>query len=61
MKISKDTKIRAMKVALERAKVWFESFGYNAYGIDVKDGLKDHTEILEEIECALEIEAKEEK
>jgi len=61
MKISKDTKIRAMKVALERAKEWFENFRFNVYGVAVCDDFEDHTEILEDLKCALEISEKEEK
>jgi len=61
MKISKDTKIKEMRIALKRAKGWFESFGYNAYGIAISDDVEDHEEILREINFALEIEKKEEK
>ncbi len=61
MKITKETKIKEMKAALERAKGWFESFGYNVYGIAVCDDVEDHKEILKEISFALEIEKKEEK
>lgn len=61
MKITKDTKIKVMKEALERAKEWFESFGYNAYGIAVCDDFEDHEAIVEEIKYALELETKEEK
>lgn len=60
MKISKDTKIKEMKAALERAKEWFESFGYNAFGIAVSDDFEDHTEILQQIKDALELEVEEE-
>lgn len=61
MKITKDTKIKEMKAALEKAKEWFEDFGYNAYGIAVSDDVEDHTEVLEEIKYALELEVEEEK
>jgi len=60
MKISKDTKIRAMKVALERAKKWFENFGVAEYNAYSADDFQTH-EILEDIKYALEISEKEEK
>jgi len=61
MKISKDRKIKEMKAALDSAKVWFSKFGFNVYGVAVSDDFEDHTEILEEIKAALEIEKREEK
>jgi len=61
MKISKDLKIKAMKAALESAKVWFSNFGFNVYGVVVADDVEDHTEILEEIKAALEIEKKKDR
>jgi len=60
MKISKDTKIKEMKVALERAEAWFHQFGYNRYGIAIKDDVKDHIEVKEAINFALRIEKMEE-
>jgi len=51
-----ETKEEAMRKVLERAKEWFEDFGYNAYGIAVSDDVEDHTEVLEEIKYALEKE-----
>jgi len=60
MKISKDLKIKAMKAALESAEVWFSNFGFNVYGVAVSDDFEDHTEILQEIKDALNIEKMEE-
>jgi len=50
-----------MKAALESAKVWFSNFGFNVYGVVVADDVEDHTQILEDIKAALEIEKREEK
>jgi len=61
MKISKDTKIKEMKAVLERAKEWFSNFGYNVYGVAVCDDFEDHTEIIQEIKYALELEVEEEE
>ena len=61
MKINKDAKINERKAALERAKEWFESFGYNAFGIAVSDDFEDHIEIIQEIKYALELEVEEEE
>ena len=61
MKITKDTKIKEMKASLERVKEWFESFGYNVYGIAVSGDVEDPEEILREVNFALDIEKKEEK
>ena len=61
MEITKETKIKEMKTALERAKKWFESFSYNVYGIAVSGDVEDPEEILREVNFALEIEKKEKK
>lgn len=61
MKITPKTKIKEMKAALERAQEWFSNFGYNVYGIAVSDDFEDHTEIIQEIKYALELEVEEEK
>jgi len=45
----------ALRTALERAKHWFERFGYNVHGVAVKDDFEDHEEILNEIRAALSV------
>lgn len=47
------TKEKIMRDALESARDWFKSFGYNAFGIAVEDDVNDPQEVLKEIENAL--------
>lgn len=48
------SKEEILRKALETARIWFKSFGWNQYGIAVKDDFSDPEEVLKEIEKALE-------